>query len=370
MKLYYPIIATTYTNILYAVVKQYAIGAVNAWHVVRGLDQFASRGDRGKGWVTFNIRYLASDCGIKPDTLKKWIRESHKAGLLIDYRWLPEGRAWVRYTSIAKVCKQYDVAKLGSVIELSPIQITQVKYHCTRAELLAQQSRSKFSATHKEGKEDERSGKKKYKKKALKIYSPEELLKLQACDLYSKGIEGVEAVSDRLTLKSSKRIYVNERFAAYGASQLGMAKKLGVTARTISNHLKERSLTRRWESYLNDIHTAAIPFEGDFDLTESVRAIDTEIRERRSLNKLRRVHICQTNPDAEVNGFYYRSRHFCPEERVNTHYFKYKDLTYKSLCCIFEKEYILLPKKSLRRRISCFLSGLSESDLPSSNNTP
>jgi predicted transcriptional regulator len=359
MKLYYPIIATTYTNILYAVVKQYAIGAVNVWHVVRGLDQFASRSDRGKGWVTFNIRHLASDCGIKPDTLKKWIRESCKAGLLIDYRWLPEGRAWVRYTSIGKVCKQYGVTNLGSIIELSPIQVTQVKYHCTRAEILAKQARSKFAA----GLAEKEKNKQRKVKKKLRLVPVRDLLRLQASELCSMGIEGVEAVS-------KDRIYTNENFIPYGASQLELAKSLGVTARTISNHLKERSLTRRWDSHLKDIQKAALPFSDDIDMVEAVQAVETEITERRSLNKLRRVHICQTDSSAEVNYSYYLSRHFADTERVNTHYFKYKNLFYKSLCCIFEKEYNLLSKKSLRRRVSAYLVRLSEDDPKSSKTSP
>lgn len=364
MKLYYPIIATTYTNILYAVVKQYAIGAVNVWHVVRGLDQFSSRSDRGKGWVTFNLKHLASDCGIKADTLKKWIREAHKAGLVIDYRWLPEGRAWVRYTSITKVCRQYEVLKLGAVIELSPIQITQVKYHCTRAELLAQQGRSRFAATHEEKVDDRKSGgRRRFKKKNLNDYAPKVLLRLRACDLRDKGIEGVKAVSNG-------RIYVDETFATYGASQLEMAKKLGITARTVSNHIKERSLTQRWKSYLEDIHRAAEPFSDDTEICDAVRAIDEDVRDRRYLNRLNRVHICQTDSKAQTLYSYYQSRHFCEEERVNTHYFRYKDLYYKSLCCIFEKEYNLLSKKSLRRRVSCFVARSFEDALKNEQATP
>jgi len=359
MKLYYPIIATTYTNILYAVIKNHAIGAVNIWHVVRGLDQFSSRSDRGKGWVKFNISHLASDCGVKPDTLKKWIRESHKAGLLIDYRWLPEGRAWVRYTSIGKVCKQHDVAKLGSIVELSPIQITQVKYHCTRAELLAKQARSKFAA----GLAEKEKNKQRKVKKKLRLVPAKDLLKLQASELCSMGIEGVEAVS-------KDRIYTNENFVPYGASQLEIAKSLGVTARTISNHLKERSLTRRWDSYLKEIHQAAEPFSDDLEILDAIRAIDEEVRDRRSLSRLRRVHICQTDSNAEVNYSYYLSRHFADAERVNTHYFKYKNLFYKSLCCIFEKEYDLLSKKSLRRRVSAYLARLSEEGAKTSKITP
>ncbi|MGL4375984.1 MAG: reverse transcriptase domain-containing protein [Microcoleaceae cyanobacterium] len=189
------------------------------WLFSRWLDQAFGQ---GSGKVSFSLFDAGTLLNRGESTIRKYLAQASKKGLIRSFATTKEGQCTVFYTSLEKAVQGAGMNELGPVASCPINRLEAVQVIATEIELAQLQKASFYAAKQaqkEEGKENP------YKEIIPSMICPDDLL-APTCELPA-----------RVLGKTDRWIYTSEGFIPYGGSQKSVAIVRDITSRTVERHL-------------------------------------------------------------------------------------------------------------------------------------
>lgn len=201
--------------ILPAAIVQPASRAARLWCLVRSIDH-PDNGGTGGGLVEISIVELGQWLNRSERSVWRYIKEAIAKKYIHGYR-CEYGRLWIEYRGLKSLAKHLGMKVLGAISQfpLEEIQHAKARAADTQAEKLQAQSHHKM--------------KEEYKKFAAGAR--------QASDLLLQSTSSAKVPGDVCIARGERLIYLAPHWRPFGASQQGIADRLGVSLRTIQYRL-------------------------------------------------------------------------------------------------------------------------------------
>lgn len=191
---------------------------IKIWLYARWLDKHPKFGNKGSGKITFSIFDAGMLLNRGESTIRKYLAQAARKGLIRKFFTNKEGQCTVFYASLEKAVQTTGNMELGPVASVPITRLESIAIIATEIEIAALQ-RSSFYAAIKAEKEEGN---------APEMVNPIELLS-PPCELPA-----------RVLGRSDRWIYTSEGFIPYGGSQKSVATVRDVTSRTVERHLSSR----------------------------------------------------------------------------------------------------------------------------------
>lgn len=201
--------------ILPAAIVQPASRAARLWCLVRSLDH-PENGGTGGGLVEISIDELCKGLNRSERSVWRYLRDSLAKGYLHSCH-CEYGQLRIAYRGLKSLCKLLGLAHMGAIGQFPLEQLEHAKAHATdiQAEKLQAQSFHQM--------------KKEYKKFATGAR--------QASDLLLQSTSSAKVPGDVVIARGERLLYLAPHWRPFGASQQGMADRLGVSLRTVQYRL-------------------------------------------------------------------------------------------------------------------------------------
>lgn len=276
--------------------------SVMLWYLVRAFDI------QGSGRVSFNLEEAATLLNRSVPSIRRYLRQGKQLGFFRNFQ-VQGTIVKVYYQGLFKVCQKLGLESWGAVAEIEISDLNNLKLIATQIETQRLQESSRYNAQQEH----------------RNVASDDDIFPSSQC---SSGARGIIHRGERC-------LFVNELFAAFGASQRSIASKLGRCDRTIRKRLSNRT------------------------------------RIDRGLKPIDRVQIAQTTPELnqrfgllfdqfdrseikECDGIW--------KTGFSDRIFKSCDRVFKSICNLYSKDLILLSMRRSRSLFNRFKRGLSDQD--------
>jgi RNA-directed DNA polymerase len=193
------------------------------WLYARWLDNHPRVGNKGSGKITFSLLDAGMLLNRGESTIRKYLAQASKKGLIRSFSTTKDGQCTAFYTSLEKAVQNAGMHELGPVASCPINRLETVQVLSTEIELAQLQKASFYTA--KQAQKEEGNP---YKDLIPTMVSPKDLL-APPCELPA-----------RVLGKTDRWIYVSEGFIAYGGSQTSVATVRDVTSRTVERHLSSQ----------------------------------------------------------------------------------------------------------------------------------
>ena len=228
-----------FTAILPAAIVQSASRAARLWVLVRSLDH-PDNGGTGSGYIEVSIAELCKWLNRSERSVWRYLREARAKGYL--HRCECEyGLLKIEYVGLRRLAKHLGLDGLGAIGEIPLEDLQHAKTHA--ADIQAEQLQAQSFHQMKEEFGRFAKGAKKAAE-LLAIKSP------------SAGLSG-----DVLIARGQRLLYLAPHWRPFGASQQGIADRLGVSLRTVQNRLSNAWRQERRISEIEKRQTAHQVFE-------------------------------------------------------------------------------------------------------------
>jgi hypothetical protein len=199
------------TAILPAAIVQRASRAARVWCVVRSLDH-PDNGGTGCGLVRITLEKLGEYLKRSPRSVWRYVREAKAKGFFrrCDFA---AGEFEIEYTGLKPLAKLLGLPGLGAIGEFPLQEICHAKAYAAEIQAEDLQRQSFYLMKKEWGK---------YSRKA----------KL-ACELLAQEELSARMPGDAFIARGKRLLYLGPHWRPFGASQAGIAKKLGVSVRTV-----------------------------------------------------------------------------------------------------------------------------------------
>ena len=227
------------TAILPAAIVQPASRAARLWMLVRALDH-PDNGGTGSGYVEVSMTELCKWLKRSERSVWRYIKEAKAKGYL--YRCECEyGFLKIEYVGLRRLAKHLGLSGLGAIGEIPLSELQYAKVYAANTQTEALQGQSFHNMKEEFGK---------YSEGALKAA---ELLAMKSSSAGGSG--GV------LIARGHRLVYLAPHWRPFGASQQGIADRLGVSLRTVQYRLSNRWRQERGISPIEKAQSAHQVFE-------------------------------------------------------------------------------------------------------------
>lgn len=203
------------------------------WYFLRGLDRTSS------GYGSIRLEDITYWLGAPASTIYEWLRDGKEAGAFRFYA-VRRGILTVALGSIREVSyhrRFFKRRSWGTVASIPLLELYQLRYHATAAEVQHMQEQSHFAA---------RAALEPEERKRFKIPKPAAFFSEQPLGGRASQNRNERALLPPSCLHVSSRfIWVSRGFIPLGTCQSSVAKIRGFCDRTIRNHLSALEVERR-----------------------------------------------------------------------------------------------------------------------------
>jgi len=190
----------------------------------------------GSGKVIFDIKDLMDACDRTRPTINGWIKDCCAAGFFRYCEWLTRSTVVIYYTDLSLVALSKGIADIGVVTEV-PLNVFRTSLHIwiTECVTLNLQEQSFYKMYEEETKKQNRN--------RPRVNTPADIFngkpkELQTSDfLRTLSNEGAGRTGETLVYLGERCAFVSPNFTMFGGSQAEIAKRIGVTPRTVQRHL-------------------------------------------------------------------------------------------------------------------------------------
>jgi len=228
-----------FTAILPAAIVQSASRAARLWVLVRSLDH-PDNGGTGSGYVEVSIAELCKYLNRSERSVWRYLREARSKGFLhrCDCEY---GLLKIEYVGLSRLAKHLGLESLGAIDDIPLEDLQHAKTLAADIQTEALQAQSFHNMKEEFGK---------YAEGALKA---RELLAIRSPSAGGSG--GV------LVARGKRLLYLAPHWRGFGASQEGIAKRLGCSVRTVQYRLSNDWRRARGISTIEKRQTAHQVFE-------------------------------------------------------------------------------------------------------------
>lgn len=203
------------------------------WYFLKGLDRASS------GYGSIRLEDITYWLGAPASTIYEWLRDGKEAGAFRYYA-VRRGILTVALGSIREVAyhrRFFKRRSWGTVASIPLLELYQLRYHATAAEVQHMQEQSHFAA---------RAALEPEERKRFKIPKPAAFFGKQPLGGRASQNRNERALLPPSCLHVSSRfIWVSRGFIPLGTCQSSVAKVRGFCDRTIRNHLSALEVERR-----------------------------------------------------------------------------------------------------------------------------
>jgi hypothetical protein len=209
--------------ILPASIVQHASRAARLWVLVRSLDH-PDNGGTGSGYVEVSIAELCKWLKRSERSVWRYLREARSKGYLHRCE-CENGFLKIEYVGLRRLAKHLGLLGLGAIGEIPLSELQHAKTYATDIQVEQLQAQSFHKMKEEFGR---------YAKGARK-----------AAELLSMKSSSARVSGEVLIARGYRLLYLAPHWRPFGASQQGIASRLGVSLRTIQNRLSNTWRRRR-----------------------------------------------------------------------------------------------------------------------------
>jgi hypothetical protein len=227
----------------------------------------------GSGKVTFDIRDLTAACDRTRPTIQSWIRDCCDAGYFRYVEYVTRHTVTIYYRNLDVFALAQGIGDLGVVTDV-PLEVFKTSLHIWMTEVATMnlQDQSYFSMHEKEAKRQER--------KRPRVNTPADIFNAKPQEIHTS--EFIHALSnDGVGSTGTSPVYLGDRcafvgptFTMFGGSQETIAKRAGLTPRTIRRHLGDDYRTQKGLEPIRKYQLAVAVGKGTTEQKQVKRAMD------------------------------------------------------------------------------------------------
>ena len=190
----------------------------------------------GSGKVIFDIKDLMGACDRTRPTINGWIKDCCAAGFFRYCKWLTRSTVIIYYTNLNLIALSKGIADIGLVTDV-PLEVFRSSLHIWMTECVAMnlQDQSVYKMYEEEAKKQNR--------KRPRVNTPADIFNAKPKELHTSDFlqalsnGGVGCNGKALVYRGERCAFVSPNFTLFGGSQSEIAKRAGLTPRTIQRHL-------------------------------------------------------------------------------------------------------------------------------------
>lgn len=195
-----------------------------------------SADDLGSGQVTFDVNLLAQACDRLRPTINTWIRDCCQNGLFRYCEWITRSKVIIYYTNLDDVALSHGIDDIGEST-LVPLEVYRSSLHVWTSEVQAMslQQQSYHEMVKEQAKKQQRIHPRVNTHADIFQAKPQTLHTLDFSQTLSN--EGAQRTGkESVILLGDRCVFVGPNFTPWGGSQETIAKRSGLTPRTIQRH--------------------------------------------------------------------------------------------------------------------------------------
>ncbi len=228
-----------WVGILPAAIVQAASRAARLWCVVRSLDHPENQGT-GSGLVEISIAELCQWLNRAERSVWRYLKDAINKGYLHSYH-CEYGQLRIEYRGLKSLCKHLGLSHMGAIGVFPLNQIEHAKAHATSIQAEKLQAQSFYRMKEWFGR---------FARGAK-----------TAAELLEKSSSSAKVPGDVIVSRGNRLLYLAPHWRPFGASQQGIADRLGVSIRTVQYRLSNQWRGKRGIDLIEKAQSAHQVFE-------------------------------------------------------------------------------------------------------------